>query len=498
MSLVVSILAPDLPSLAALARSQLPFADILELRLDHIPNTTEDQLRTLIHSLPKPILCAINTPDTFGHFTGTPHTRLSTLRTAARAGAAYIDVDHRIASALGHLPTTCKRILSRHEPDRTPDAPARLLADLRSLALPGDLLKLVTHADRAEDGLRILSLLDDHTDDVIAFSTGDQGAFTRILAPILGSPLTYAAPARATDATHHGIATAPGQIPADILRSSWPSHGPSARTSIFAVVGNPARHSLSPHLHSALFRAHAIDAVYVALELETLTALPLATLDARFRGFSVTAPFKNEAFLAASWKDDASTRTSASNTLVREGAAWHAYNTDAFAVRATLEAACGSLVGLRAAIVGAGGAAMAALVALKEAGARVTLATRDPRRARELAALSNCDACSIAELATRDFELLVNCTPAGSLADPGAMPVAPSALHPGMIVLDAVYRPARTPLLAEAERRGARTIGGGEWFVRQALAQFRLFTGVEPDEHVARAAFERALAEVGP
>ena len=264
------------------------------------------------------------------------------------------------------------------------------------------------------------------------------------------------------------------------------------------MIGNPARHSLSPHLHSALFRAHAIDAVYVALEPESLTTLLDLAVDPRFRGFSITAPFKSHAFRAASRKDDVSAATTAANTLLRHGEAWHAYNTDAGAVRATLEDACGSLAGLRVAIVGSGGAALAALVAVMEAGARVTLATRDARAAHDLAARVGCDACPIAELASRDIDVLVNCTPAGSLADPGAMPVAPSVLRAGLVALDAVYRPARTPLLVEAEHRGARAIGGGEWFVRQALAQFRLFTGHEPDPHVARAAFERALAEAEP
>jgi len=145
-------------------------------------------------------------------------------------------------------------------------------------------------------------------------------------------------------------------------------------------------------------------------------------------------------------------------------------------------------------VVGAGGAAVSALVALREVGARVTLAARDATKARAIAAKHGCDSCAVKDLPALAFDVLVNCTPAGSLAVPNVMPIPAEALRRGLTVLDAVYRPRETPLLREAARRGCHVLGGSEWFVRQALAQFRLFTGRDADETLMRAELERALA----
>ena len=86
----------------------------------------------------------------------------------------------------------------------------------------------------------------------------------------------------------------------------------------------------------------------------------------------------------------------------------------------------------------------------------------------------------------------------GSLADPGRLALPAEWIRPRTLVLDAVYRPIRTPLLVEAVKRGCTAVPGGEWFVRQARAQFKLFTGHDADEPLMRAAFENALAEDRP
>jgi shikimate 5-dehydrogenase len=146
-------------------------------------------------------------------------------------------------------------------------------------------------------------------------------------------------------------------------------------------------------------------------------------------------------------------------------------------------------------VLGTGGAARAAVQAVKEARGNVTVAGRDKAKADALAKDMSCGACGFDEIARFPYDVLVNCTPVGSLADPGKLPIPAEWVRGGTLVLDAVYRPLKTPLLAESVRKGCTAVPGGEWFVRQAQAQFKLFTGQPPDEALMRAAFTNAMQE---
>src|SRR6185436_11359411 len=161
------------------------------------------------------------------------------------------------------------------------------LADVERVLYEGDLVKLVAHAHTCEDGLRMLRFVRERGGGMIGFSSGDAGSFTRVLAPIFGSPFTYAAPA-VMPGMPEPPRTAPGQIRVNDLRAVLPPTGLSPGTAIFAVVGNPARHSWSPRVIGMALKAGRLDAVYVALEPQDFYLfLDLAT-DENFRGFSVT------------------------------------------------------------------------------------------------------------------------------------------------------------------------------------------------------------------
>jgi shikimate dehydrogenase len=257
-------------------------------------------------------------------------------------------------------------------------------------------------------------------------------------------------------------------------------------------------------------KAARLNAVYVALEPASLAGLLSLADDENYRGFSVTAPFKEEARRLAVRADAASESCGAANTLVREGSAWRAANTDVPAVRDTLARAFElhartpgrpkAPAAAHTLILGAGGAARAAAWALRSQDARVTIAARDPARAEALALAFGCESCAWSDAHRVPYDALVHATPLGSAlsaATKDRMPIPAEWIRPGSLVLDAVYRPIKTPLLAEAARRGCTAVPGAEWFVRQAVAQFRLFTNGEPNEPLMRAAFEHALADGG-
>lgn len=497
MDLVISNLAGRLAELVESARAQAEFADLLELRLDACARSSESDMRTAFASLSKPVLVAVNGAEAFGTFAGTDDERIEVLVRAESAGAAWIDVPWTLARKHAtRSPRRARRVVSRHVLDTTPDDLERVLAEVEREAEPGDRIKLVTHARCAEDGLRVVQLSQERSRagrPIVAFASGVAGSFTRVLAPVCGSLATYAAPARGTG----GAPTAPGQIEADVLRAMWPSNGASAKTRILGVVGRPVGASWSPRMHgAALWSAH-VDAVYTAFEPANFEAFLARCAEIGVHGLSVTMPFKLDAARLATTRDAAVDACGAANTLVRTDVGWHATNTDASAVRTCIgRALCDcdrKLSDVVAVVVGTGGAARAALHGLR--GSQLVVAGRDTAKFEALAHEFEAESCAIEQLDEVPHDVLVNTTPVGSRAQPGECAVPPRALRSGSIVLDAVYRPSETPLVLAARGIGAHAIEGREWFLEQALAQFRAFTEVDAPTDAMRAELDNLLAE---
>lgn len=504
MAIVVSVLEESLFALEAAARRQAPLADLVELRLDHLRGVGEAELARVMRAIEKPVIATVHGAEAFGSFEGSVDERLDLLRCAARSGAAFVDVDWRLSLDLGEVHGKCHRIVSRHELQGTPEDLAACLAEVEAVLYEGDVVKLVTHAETCEDGLRVMRLLRERGKGLVAFASGEAGSFTRYLAPILGSPFTYAAPAE-LPGVPPGRATAPGQVRVNDMLGVAPPGGLGPETAVFGVVGNPARHSWSPWLFGMALKGARLDALYLPFEPEDMDAFLDLAQDANFRGFSVTAPFKARARARSKVADEVTRRVGAANTLVRDGEGWRAFNTDTPAIRETLErgfVALGQRLGAertargaRILVLGAGGAARAAAAAVRELGGELLVSARRAAGAQDLASDFEGQAVAWEDLSRCAHQALVHCTPAGSLAQPGVLPVSEEVLRPDTVVLDAVYRPLRTPLLAAAVARGAVAVPGGEWFVRQAILQFQHFTQTAPDEALMRATFEHALRE---
>lgn len=503
MAIVVSHLGSDFDEMGKRALRQVPLSDLVELRLDRVGNPGEERLTAFVRACKKPVIVTVHGPEAFGDFAGDVDERLDLLRMAARAGARFVDVDWRLSLDLGTLEGRCVRIVSRHETEGTPQDLEALHEEVREVLHEGDVTKIVTHAARTADGLRLLNHLRGQP-GLVAFCSGEAGRFTRVLAPIFGSAFTYCAPAD-LPGLGGGEPTAPGQMRVNDFLGLLPPGGLSPETAVLGVLGSHVRHSFSPRVHGMALKAAKLDAVYLAFETDDLDAfLDLAT-DECFRGFSVTMPHKGAALRRARSAERGAEAVGAANTLVREAHGWRALNTDVPAVRETLERALAlhgrtpgrpaSLVGARVLVLGAGGAAAAVLQAAREGGASVRVAARRIEPARELARRFAAQALEWRELAGAEWDVLVHTTPVGSAAVPGQSPIPAEWIRPGSVVLDAVYHPLRTPLLAAALARGCTAVPGGEWFVRQARDQFRLFTGQVPDEALMRAAFEHALGD---
>jgi len=508
MAIVVSHIDSDFDALAARALRQAPLADLIELRLDRIGHPGKEALAAFCRAAGKPVIVSCNGPEAYGTFAGSTDELCTLYHDAATSGVRFVDVDWRLSLELGEVEAPCHRIVSRHEP-ATPEDPATLdawLEEMQDVLYEGDVTKLIAHAETCEDGLRLLAWLRT-TKGIVSFAAGEAGRFTRILAPVFGSPFTYCAPAAfpGEDGPEAPEVTAPGQIRVNDLHALLPPGGISQETAVFGVVGNPVGESWSPWVQGMALKAARLDAVYVAFQPSSFDAFLELAADENFRGFSVTAPFKEDAFRAVARRDEPSTRTAAVNTVLRDEHGWRAANTDVPAVRDTLRGALAihaqrsgdacpdELSGATTLVLGTGGAARAALWAVRSVDGRALVAGRSPERARALAEELGAEAIAWDAIPETAYDALVHATPVGSSASGADELVIPADwIRPGTLVFDAVYRPIRTRLLLAAHERGCTPIPGGEWFVRQAVAQFQLFTLLEPDEELMRKAFEHA------
>lgn len=261
-------------------------------------------------------------------------------------------------------------------------------------------------------------------------------------------------------------------------------------------------------MQQAALRRLRLDACYQAFEI-TAAQVPdvlraLAPLG--FWGINVTTPFKELVLPLLDAVDAAASAIGAVNTIVVRAGRLVGHNTDAEGFRMALESGGGTaLRGAPVLVVGAGGAARAvAFACLAGRCASLTIANRTPERARSLcdALRGNFPNARIGHVPTggRAFAqtvaasgVLVNTTPPrGGTADP--LPVPAGALRRGQTVMDIVYRPRRTPLLAAAAAAGARTVDGLQMLLHQGALAFSLWTGREAPVETMRRALAAAAS----
>jgi len=270
------------------------------------------------------------------------------------------------------------------------------------------------------------------------------------------------------------------------------------------VIGSPVRHSLSPAIHNAAFAASGSDWAYLAFEVEEAGVVAALAGGAvlGLRGLSVTMPLKAAVAAAVDVLSPVAAVLGAVNTVTFGPDRTLGDNTDGGGFLDAVAAAGVTLGGVRAVVLGAGGAARAVVAALAGVGAdRVTVVNRTQARAAAAADLAGAAGRVGAEGDVAAADLVVNATPIGMAATPGAgrLPPGGELVHAGQVVVDLVYHPVRTPLLIEAGRRGATVVDGVGMLVYQAARQFERWTGQPAPVEVMYGAARGALApQPGP
>lgn len=523
--LAVSIMVSSLDqALAATARAAELGAELVEFRIDHFTDRPE-LLTQLVEQSPLPSIITCRPFWEGGTYDGDEQTRMNLFEHAGMGALkpAYMDVElagyqrsaefrQKIGRVVDHPgqvgSTDTALILSSHDVEGRPiDMDQRLEAMAASAACR--VVKIAWQARSLRDNLEAFEIIRSSQKPTIALCMGEQGLPSRVLAKKFGAMLTFA-----TIDSHH--ATAAGQPTIEQLKHLYRWDSICADTQIFGVIGHPVGHSLSPPIHNAGFDAIGFNGVYLPMPIQpdyvhfkADVATWLEMPDLHFRGASVTIPHKENLLRFVREQggqiEPLAEQIGAANTLTKRGdGALYASNTD---YAAALDAVCvgmgigrDDLEGQRIAVIGAGGAARSIVAGLAQYGATVVVYNRTFERAQQLAEDFHgppgkvvparleklCDSCC---------QIFINCTPLGMYPNVDQTPI-PSAANtkvwgPGTVVFDTIYNPIDTRLLRDARTAGCVCISGTEMFVRQAAAQFRLWTNVDAPLNV----FRRVLHE---
>lgn len=459
-----------------------PHADLVEIRADAIQDL--NVARLLAHK-GRPVIFTCRPARHGGGFHGDERKRIDLLIAAAEQGADYVDVeDDADYVRVCANKKNAKVILSYHNFDQTP-------GDLKGkytklISTPADLVKIATYANRLEDALDIIELLDYHGSKqkpLIALSMGERGFFTRILGSRYGSFLTYVA-------SDSGKQTAAGQTTLEEAIHLYRIKRIDDETQVIGLLGTPLGHSLSHVVHNAAFAALKLNWLYLPLDTDDLNAFFELTERIPLIGFSVTVPYK---IAVMKYLDqitgDASAIGAVNTVSVRDGKRFGC-NTDFMGFIRPLEERM-TVAGRRILVLGAGGAARAVVYALRERGADITAANRTLEKAEELAREFNAHHARLSAIETIDCDALINTTAVGMYPHVNES-LVPRRYLKNKLVYDLVYNPLKTKLLREAEECGCPTISGIEMFVNQAATQFKIWTGLEaPIDLMRAAALER-------
>lgn len=450
-------------------------ADLVELRLDGVQDV---DVAAALAGRRVPVIVTCRSALEGGHFTGSEDTRRALLLQAWRLGAEYVDIEASADTTSLMAESGGQRVvLSWHDFHSMPaDLEARALA-MESTGAEVVKIAVTPHALRDVVRLRALGR---QLRSCVVLGMGISGLPSRVLAAHCGSRWTYA-----------GEGVAPGQLPLVRMRDEYGVQRVTADTPVYALLGNPVGHSVSPAMHNAAFRAAGLDAVYLPCQARDFDDFAAFAEAFGIQGASVTAPFKLEAFRACGDVDVAARRTGAVNTLRRTAAGWEGRNTDGAAFLAPLAGRV-DWGGTRVSVLGAGGAARTVATMLRGTGARVLVHARNHAAALAVATATGTDAALWPPEA--DWDVLVNATPVGTFPGVGDSPL-PGGPFPGRLVYDLVYNPPETRLLRDAARAGCETIGGLDMLVAQADAQFTWWTGHPPTRGVMREAALRRLSD---
>lgn len=492
----VAVFGSDAAQLIEKAESVVRDNTFIEFRLDYIarPALALSRIKEFTEFHPHvTVIATCRRAASGGKFQGSIAAQLEILAKAAAAGCQLIDIELQTAvrlkpAQLDKLRSKAAIILSFHDFRAT----QKLEETLKKMAsYPADFYKIVGTARSLSDNVTMMKFLENHRDEhpLIGLCMGEQGIISRVLGVRAGSVFTFAA-------LTADEKTAPGQVTAQDLRSTYRIDQVDVATRVYGVAGDPIAHSLSPAIMNAALRRENVNGVFLGLHAKSLKDLLACVREIPIQGLAITMPYKQEIIPHLDNTDPATSKIGACNTVVRSDGKLYGFNTDTSGVVRPLEQRM-TLQDARILVLGAGGAARAAVFGLQDRGAQLFILNRSLPAAQKLARQAKARTIKRADLKRLDFDVIINATPVG-MGNTRESPLNADEIK-AQYIFDMVYDPAETKLLRLARERGAQVIAGSEMFVHQAARQFEIWTGKPaPREDMLRivqlALAERAVA----
>ena len=472
----VAVIGSDAEEMTQKAELLARDNSFLEFRLDYLskPALAFPKIKRFLESHPSTVVIATcRRAASGGKFRGSISSQLDVLGKAAAAGCQLLDVEVQTAvkckpEQLQKLRAHAALILSFHDFRGTRKLDETLE---KMLAFPADYYKVVSTATTLYDNVEMMKFLAREGDrhSIVSMCMGEQGIISRVLGVRAGSVFTFAAASA-------GEQTALGQVTAQELRNVYRIDQVDAATRVYGVVGDPISHSLSPAIMNAAFRRENVNAVFLALHAKALKDLLHCVREIPIHGISVTMPYKESIITHLDRTDPQTAKIGACNTVVRlQDGKLYGFNTDTAGIIRPLERRLNTLEGARILVIGAGGAARAAVFALKERGSEVYILNRSAAPAKKLAHQARARIAKRTGLKKLAFDVIVNATPIG-MGNSRETALQEKEIN-ARYVFDMVYDPPETKLLKLAKERGAQIIPGIEMFVHQAARQFEIWTG---------------------
>lgn len=481
----VPVCARNFAELAEACERAGAWADVVELRLDCIEENLVFEIEKFISRVSHPIILTFRPAEQGGYRVLGRSEREAFWKRDLRTSFLFDIEEDLVRTSSFDWPRV---IVSHHDFSGMPDDLEEIYE--RMAATPARIVKIAVRANDITDCIRVFHLLArarNENRELIAIAMGNAGVATRVLGPSRGAYLTYGS-------LEDESATAPGQINARELRSVYRIDEIDDDSMICGLVGLPVMHSVSPHMHNAAFAAVGVNGVYLPLEVRDVEPFikrmvhpRTRELDWNLRGLSVTAPHKLNVIEFLDWVHPGAQEIGAVNTIIVKGHELHGYNTDVHGLIEPLVERVGPVKNLSVAVLGAGGAARAAVWALKRDQAKVTLFARDPLKARSVSEdfAVPCELLSTASFA--GYDVVINATPQA--------PARAEQLAGAGLVYDLIYNPIETEFLKEGRKAGCATLGGLPMLVAQARLQFQLWTGKTPATNIMHDAAIAALGQ---
>lgn len=491
-ALIGTLMTPPTPSGAEL--TALPnFVDWLEVRADLVGDIDPEWLRShfkgrLLYSLRSREAggdCSDSLPER--------HRRLAAA--AAHYDRVELAAERDLTPALLSQIPSEQRLISRHGPAGDLSEMRRRFAQMSAEA--ASVYKLVTHCENLSDEFTPLLLLKElGRSDTVAYAVGPLGFWSRLVALHLGAP-AISGPVSANPAN-------PSEPAITKLIDDYGLPEVQPLREIFAIIGKPIFHSLSPRLHNAAYRAMSFPGLFLPLQVDAFAEFweqvvlsrVFDSLGFTINGMTVASPHKEAVLLTANKVSQMAQLAESANILVRNNGWWQADTTDPDVIYMASRERSVDVNHKRAAVIGCGGAGRAIAATLVQSGAEVTLVNRGETRGTHAAELLRLPYLPLLDFDAEGFDIVVNATPVGR--DTDEAPFDLERLNDDAVVIDLVYGSRPTPLVSSTRAREHTVIDGRDVLVTEVLRQFQLMTGKEMPPFIALQTLGRMTAAAQP